>query len=76
MFGLKSGKSVKTNLPCLSRFGTSARDVVSELVVGEDGVLVDSPPVFTTLSFLMEAPSIDDVFNDRLGAIRNSTSTV
>ena len=60
---------MKTNLPCLSRFGTSARDVVSELVVGEDGVLGDAPPVFTTLRFLIEVPSIDDVFNNRLGAI-------
>ena len=74
MFGLKSGKSAKTSLPCLSRFGrspTADKLFEFEVVADEDDFPFDSCPLPTTFLFLLEGPTFDEAPNTRLGAMVN-----
>lgn len=76
MFGLKSGKSAKISLPCLSRFGLrfSADDVFAELVEGFPdfkSVPLVLLPLTLVFRFFFGDPSFDADDDTRLGAIVN-----
>ena len=70
MFGLKSGKSSKISLPCLSLFGITD-DVFEALVVDlpADGVSFGLLSLTTTFRFFFGDPSLDIEDEARLGAI-------
>ena len=75
MFGLKSGKSAKISLPCLSRFGFSTDIVFAELVNGLANAANGGPLVLLSLTpvlhFFLEDPSFDANDDVLLGAIVN-----